>query len=429
MARRRRWTTWAHTHECHPRAWVTATSVPQVRAAVAMARRLGTEVRPAGAGRSGSALAMTEGVLLDTRGLDRVLAVDAEAGEVVAEPGITLRALSTRLAAAGLALETLGECDHATLGGAVATAMHASGAAFGSISSRVRELELVLADGSLVVASPTQNPRLYAAARVGLGAFGVLTPIRLSCVPAFSVHVQQREADLAEVLAAVEWLVAEHDHVELSWQPHAERAVVRTLDRLSADDSADAGAGALRRWRDRGGLALDASVSGPAGAPAAALAGRLGRGTDRVADSAEAFVRPHPVRYRESEFAVPRVRLADVLTDLRAGLRRAGARRGVLVRVRFGAPDDAWLAPTHARHSAYVAVRVPAAAEETGSLVALAEAVAPVDGRPSWHGAHGLDAATLAPRYPRFADAVAVRDEVDPTRVFTNRLLARVLGA
>lgn len=428
LARRRRWSTWASTHTCRPRAWVAASSVPEVRAAVALAARAGDTLRPGGSGRSGAALAMTEGILLDMRAMNRVLSLDRDAREVVAEPGITLRDLSRRLAADGLALETVGECDHVTLGGAVTTAMHASGAAFGSISSRVRELELVLPDGSLVTASPTSNARLYAAARVGLGAFGVLTRVRLAVVPAFGLHVQQQAVDLAEAVASVEWLVAEHDHVDLTWVPHSGHAVLRTMDR-----EPPAGAGGprerLSRWREDAAASLIAHAGARGGATWEAMGRAVGTRVRHHGPAPGSFVRPHPVRYRDSEYAVHRSSLGELVRRLQLALGQPGRRRGLVVRIRFGAPEDAWLAPTHARHSAYVGVRVAHGGDEGGSFAALGDAALALEGRPSWAGSHGLDAATLASLYPRFRDALAVRDEVDPTRMLTNGYLARVLGA
>ena len=49
-------------------------------------------------------------------------------------------------------------------------------------------------------------------------------------------------------------------------------------------------------------------------------------------------------------------------------------------------------------------------------------------GRPHWGKMHTLGAAQFAGLYPRHADFVAVRDRLDPDRVFGNDYLAQVLG-
>ena len=110
---------------------------------------------------------------------DRLVTVDA---------GIPLHRLNPLLARHGLAMEILGDIDRQTIAGAVSTGTHGSGAEFGSISTQVRGLELVLADGSVVQCSATERPELFEAARVSIGALGVITKVTLQCVPLYALH-------------------------------------------------------------------------------------------------------------------------------------------------------------------------------------------------------------------------------------------------
>jgi FAD/FMN-containing dehydrogenase len=50
------------------------------------------------------------------------------------------------------------------------------------------------------------------------------------------------------------------------------------------------------------------------------------------------------------------------------------------------------------------------------------------DGRPHWGKMHTLDTATLASRYPRWADFQRVRQTLDPQGVFLNDYLRRLFG-
>ena len=50
-------------------------------------------------------------------------------------------------------------------------------------------------------------------------------------------------------------------------------------------------------------------------------------------------------------------------------------------------------------------------------------------GRPHWGKLHTRDADYLRAVYPRFDDFRAVRDRVDPDRLFGNPYLERVLGS
>jgi L-gulonolactone oxidase len=98
------------------------------------------------------------------------------------------------------------------------------------------------------------------------------------------------------------------------------------------------------------------------------------------------------------------------------------------VEVRVAAADDIPLSTASGRDSAYVAVHVPARTEP-GSYFDRLEAIAgDVGGRPHWGKLHGLDAISLAERYPRFGEFTALRNRLDPTGVFGNAYLDRVLG-
>ena len=52
----------------------------------------------------------------------------------------------------------------------------------------------------------------------------------------------------------------------------------------------------------------------------------------------------------------------------------------------------------------------------------------PLGGRPHWGKVHYRDAGSLRGVYPRFDDFLAVRERLDPARVFTNAYLDQVLG-
>jgi len=55
-----------------------------------------------------------------------------------------------------------------TVAGALSTGTHGTGARIGGLSTQIRAMELVLADGSVVHTSADERPELFSAARVGL---------------------------------------------------------------------------------------------------------------------------------------------------------------------------------------------------------------------------------------------------------------------
>ena len=121
-------------------------------------------MRALGSGHSFTAAAATSGVALDLSGWTGITAADTGTGLVTARSGTTLRALGAELAGVGLAMANLGDIDVQTLAGALSTGTHGTGARLGGLATQVEELELVLADGSVVTCSASSRPELFDAA-------------------------------------------------------------------------------------------------------------------------------------------------------------------------------------------------------------------------------------------------------------------------
>jgi L-gulono-1,4-lactone dehydrogenase len=432
-ARPGEWRNWTGDLVSRPFRTLSPADAAEVAAAVRDAARDGLTVRMAGSGHSFTAAAATDGVLLLPSRLTGLVAVDTAAGTATVRAGTRLRELSGRLAQHGLALENLGDVDAQTVAGAISTGTHGTGAGFGGLATQVLGLELVLADGSTVRA----DGDLLAAASVGLGAFGVITAVTLRCVPAFGLRAVETAEKLADLLGRWDTLPAEADHVEFYWWPHTEDCQLKRNTRvpLSALEP-------LPRWRAvlddelvsntlfgavcRAGTRLPAMVP-----PANRLATTL-LGSRTYADlSWRVFAHPRRVRFRETEWAMPRAALPEVLRELDATIRRRGWRISFPVEVRVAAADDRWLSTAYHRETAYLAahryVREPYQ-DYLAAVAAIVRDVAGADARPHWGKLHDLTAADLAPRYPRFADALALRARLDPDGRFGNAYTDRVLG-
>ncbi|MFD0328356.1 FAD-binding protein [Streptacidiphilus monticola] len=229
------WRNWAGNEQARPVRVVVPGDAEEAAAAVVAAVRDGHRVKAVGAGHSFSPAAVAPGVQLRMDRMDGLVAVDAASGLVTVGAGMPLWKLNPLLAEHGLAMEILGDIDRQTISGAIATGTHGSSVRFGGIATQVRALQLVLADGSVVRCSATERPELFAAARVGLGALGVVTEVTLQCVPLFALHARDSAMPVAEVLDQVHQLADAHDHFEFFWFPHSETALTRRFTRLPGD--------------------------------------------------------------------------------------------------------------------------------------------------------------------------------------------------
>ena len=144
--------------------------------------------------------------------------------------------------------------------------------------------------------------------------------------------------------------------------------------------------------------------------------------------SARVFATSRSVRFREMEYALPAANVRPAFKALRALIDDRGWRIGFPVEVRFAASDDRWMSTAHGRASGYIAVHRYWREDPTEYFEAVEEIMLGFDGRPHWGKMHTLGAQTFRERYPRFDDFVALRDRLDPERLFRNPYLDRVLG-
>ena len=432
----KRWRNWAGTANARPTRVVRPRSVDELAAEVRQAAADGLRLRAVGSGHSFTDAAVTDGVMVDMGALDRLVRLDAATGLVTVQGGATLHRLNRRLAVDGLALANLGDIDAQTISGALATGTHGTGARLGGLATQVTALGLVLADGSLARCSAEERPDLFAAARVGLGAYGIVATVTLQCVPAFLLHARETPMPLEEVLADFDELADAHDHVEAYWFPHTDRALLKRNDRVPADIERQP-----RSWL-RGFVDDEVLANGSFAAAQwlvarrpAPLAPRLQRlaasawsTSEHVDDSYAVFCTPRRVRFVEMEYAVPRAALPDVVRELKRFVDTEREPVSFPVELRVAAADDVWLSTAHGRDTAYVAVHQSPRLPHERWFAHAEQVAGAVGGRPHWGKLHGLDAQVLAGRYPRFADAVALRREVDPESRFGNPYLDRVLG-
>lgn len=427
------WTSWSREHTCTPQVLAHPTSVDEVVALVRAAATAGRVVRVAGAGHSFTPCVLTDGTLLSLDRMDQVLHVDAPAGLVRVQAGITLRACSEALATHGLAFENLGDIDVQSVAGATATGTHGTGARLRNLSDALHAVQLVTAAGEVLELDEASDPDGWRAARVSLGALGVVTAVTLRVVPAFTLRGVDAPRPLDEVLPQLDALADGHEHFEFFTFPHSPLALTRTNTRV---DAAPAPRGRAAAWVQEEllvnrafGLANRVGRARPAWIPAInRLVSRASGTSVRVDRSDRIFASPRSVRFTEMEYAIPREHGREALERVRALVVDGGHAVSFPFEVRFVAGDDAFLSPAGGRDTCYIASHVYEGMPWQPFLRAVEEVMRDYDGRPHWGKRHFRTAEDLRPVYPDFDRFLAVRDRLDPGRTFTNAHVRQVLG-
>ncbi|KAL1963633.1 hypothetical protein VTN77DRAFT_7954 [Rasamsonia byssochlamydoides] len=224
--------TWARTFFSRPELYIRPQSVAEIQKVVTLARRCRRRIVTVGSGHSPSDLTCTSSWQVNLDDFNRVLSVEPETGIVTVEAGIRLRDLGVELEKHGLTLPNLGSIDSQSIAGVIATGTHGSSLHHGLLSECIVALSVTLANGQTVRCSATNNPSLFRAALVSLGALGIVTEVSLKAEPAFRIAWQQSMHPLSSILE--NWskgLWTSHRFVRVWWLPYLKRAIIWRADK------------------------------------------------------------------------------------------------------------------------------------------------------------------------------------------------------
>jgi L-gulonolactone oxidase len=428
-----RWRNWGRNQQCTPAALEEPTSELEVIEAVERAKRAGQPVKVVGAGHSFTGIACTDGRMLRLGALNRVVAVDRDAGTATVEGGIPLWQLNQELETRDLALANLGDIDRQSISGAIATATHGGGKPFGGLATFVTGIELVTGDGELLRCSRDEEPEVFACARVGLGALGVVTKVTLQCQPLFRLHSIEKPRPLDSLVDDLDDIIDRNEHIDCYWFPHTDVATVKIANRTEEPIRTKS---SWKAWRDdillanyAFGAAAKLGQRRPEMIPRLMnlVAGGIGK-TEVVDVSHRVLCSRRLVRFVEMEYAIPRPELGKTLLRVRDLIEGEGHTVNFPIELRVAAADDIPLSTAQGRETGYLAVHLSSGMPFDAYFRGVEAIMDDVGGRPHWGKMHYQTAETLAPRYPEWARFQSVRARLDPDGRFRNPYLDRVLG-
>jgi FAD-linked oxidoreductase len=427
------WRNWAGDQRCTPAAIERPRSRAELVELVDQAANRAQTIRVAGAGHSFTDIACTDGLMLQLDRLNRIIDVDRDSGLVKVEGGIGLRDMNERLHQHGRAMENLGDIDKQSAAGAVSTATHGTGSRFRNISSQIEAIEIITGNGELVEIDGSDSDALNAA-RVGLGALGVIATITFRTAPAFTIRRVDSPLALEETLGRLDELADGSDHFEFYVFPHTKVALTRRSERTGDPPRPR---GRMREYAQE--IVLENYVislisrlgrRSPKRIPALTrfVARRIGS-SEKIDRSYRVFASQRRVRFTEMEYAIPRENGEEAIRRVLEVAERPELQVGFPVEVRFVAGDDAHLSTAHGRDTCYIAVHMFRGMAWEEYFRAVEAIMADYDGRPHWGKRHLQSAETLARLYPRWADFQRVRARLDRDGRFRNDYTDRVLGS
>jgi FAD-linked oxidoreductase len=422
------WVNWAGNQYCVP----THRAAPGTEADLVDAlRQAPGQVRAVGAGHSFTALVPTEDTLIATDLLNGLVSHDAASHQAELWAGTRLNEVGPLLAGVGQALPNMPDVDHFALGGAIATSVHGTSTRFGSLSSRVVGLTLATPSGELIECSATQHPEVFNAARVSLGALGIITRIRLQNDPPFELTEINRVERTEDILADLEQRFTRHRHFEFLPLPNSDLAATVVTDLAKPGDTA---AGEddpkalddLRKvfnavsWMPGSSLVYDRLLKIAMGDAASSV---------RTGPSYQVFPHLRGVRFREMEYAVPADAGPACVREILQTIRDQKIPVCFPLEYRRVAADDTWLSMFAGQAAATISVHQYGDIDYRPYFAAIEPIFWKYQGRPHWGKLHTLDAPRLAALYPRhWQDFQEVRRHLDPQGKMLNPYLKTIFG-
>jgi FAD/FMN-containing dehydrogenase len=388
-------TNWVGNQSCSPAQILAPLSEAEVQEAVRGAR----QVRCVAAGHSFTPVHLTDGTLLTMDGLQGVLHVDAATGRATALPGTTVAALGPPLWEAGLALANQGDIDTQGIAGAIGTCTHGSGLALQSFSASLKRVRLVTGSGDVIEIGP-DDPRLPAV-QTSVGMLGVMTEVEIQAVPAHRLVERIEHWHYTEAFGRLDELARAHRHYSFFYIPTEASAALYDLATPPGASVADT---CYVKIYDLAGDDLPDSHT-------------PGRRVGRSYDIYPAVFEPN---FHELEYFVPYTRAAEALAAMRELMLSRLPLSVFPMEVRTVAREDAWLSHSYERDSLVISVSGQPGTDYEPYLREVHALLGPLDARVHWGKIHFLGPDELHERYPRAADFIALRRELDPDGVFLN---------
>lgn len=416
------WRNWSGELECMPAGRVSPLSESAL--ADLMSATSGP-LRPVGSGHSFSPLVPTDGHLVVIDRLSGMLDHDADALQATFGAGTRLSDIGPALASVGQAMPVLPDIDRQTLAGATATGTHGTGIDFMCLSGYVTALRLVTAAGATLEIDERQRD-LFDAARVNVGALGVVTAMTLQNQAPFRLKARNTAERIEDVLDRFDTAAAAHRHFEMFPLVHSDYALVLAIDETDESinnpppdpEEAAALGQAMAYW---------ASLPPGERQPLIDAAAAQIEPTEAVDVSHVILANERYSRFNEMEYSVPLHNGADCLREVLRTIKDMAIDVVFPLEYRYVRRDDTMIGMSSGDEDhAAISIHRVAGADHRPYFDAMEPIFWKYGGRPHWGKIHSLGATGLAKLYPRYDEFRALREALDPQGRFLNDHLRRL---
>lgn len=420
------WHNWSGALACQPAGRISPASVAELSEYL---RRSAGSIRPVGSGHSFSPLVPTDGHLIVIDQLSGLLGFDDKTHHATFGAGTLLSEIGPILRNKSRALNNMPDIDRQTIAGAISTATHGTGLDLGCLSDDIVALQLVTANGDILDLNAGNNPDLFNAARVSLGALGVVTAVTFQTRKHYRLKAVNRVIPMRDALDGFVAAASQHRHYELFPLVYGDYAMELIID--ETDEPINNPLPTPEEEAEFGQM-LSILLSVPVSLRKAAIntIAKTLPTTQAVDDSHDILSNVRTDRFNEMEYSIDLDAGIACLDEVLKTIERDRIDVAFPLEVRSVKSDDTWLGMSSGE-TPHITISIHRGAgyDYTPYFDAVEPIFKKYGGRPHWGKVHSLDAAALKKLYPRFDDFAAVRGELDPKGQLLNNHLAKILIA
>ncbi len=384
-AESKHWSNWSGSVQFTPQHHAAVEGENAIVEHVRQAAKRNQMVRVAASGHSFTPICQSNGTLLSLDALTGMISADPESMTATFWSGTKIHQIGEPLHEVGLAMENMGDIDRQGIAGAISSGTHGTGKGIGCISTQVVGIRLIKADGQVLQCTAKQNPEILQAARVSLGALGIITQVTLRCVPAYNLHEKQWEVSFDECMESLDKHIANNRYFEFFWRPQRDVCSMKSLN---------------------------PTTESPNELPD--LEGQ------RINRSYRIFPSERNNKFNEIEFAVPEANGVGCLRELRELMMNKHTDISWPLEYRTLAADDTLIGPASGRETIAISAHQAAEKPEQAFFADVEAIFRNHKGRPHWAKMHTHAAVELEPLYPSWNDFHQIRRTLDPNGRFMN---------
>lgn len=420
------WQNWSGLEHAYPVNRAAPANADELRTLLGTAP---SPIRAVGAGHSFTGLCTSEGTLLTLDNMAGLVSHDPVTHVATLKAGTRLQQMGQLLADIGQDMLNIPDINKQSLAGAIATGTHGTGIQLPALHGRVESFRLMKLDGEEILCSPAENADIFHAALVGMGSFGIVTEYTLKNWP---LRRTERKVDIIpfdDLLADWQNLYLNNRNAEFFYIPFT-GITARILHNQTTAEPTPRGPDKdmetlmdLKKLRDY----LSWS-NGMRKRVAEMLAGEHGSET-AVDYSWKLMASERSVRFNEMEFHLPLENQVAALKEVIAVIEDKCKDVFFPIEARVIQRDSlAWLSPFYERDSGSIAVHAYYEDDHKFMFELVEPILRKYGGRPHWGKLHSLGAADFEKLYPKWRDAQAIRQQLDPQGKLLNPFLKKVWG-